>query len=347
MVRNSKKIIMRAMQQRIIKSILHPLVFIILAFIMVTCRQSQSAQQPVKIGTNDWIGYSPFILAEKAGLFSKNEANVELVNFASAQQEIEALREGKINGAALTFDEVVTLVDAGFPLKVVLVLDFSTGGDVILGQMGITTMGQLEGKKVGYEGSVVGEFLLSNALSKNGLRKTAIELVDVPAEEWAASFQSQKVDALVCYNPVASQLINKVQANVLFNSAEIPFQIIDVLVFSESCYNDNKDVLVKITQSWFDALEFQNENREQAMNIITQVKKIDSVDYQLSLNGLLAPDIELNQSLFNPETDQNIYKYAQPIINFMLSKGMLSKRISTSDLFPGDVLDATGSGKNN
>jgi NitT/TauT family transport system substrate-binding protein len=107
------------------KPIFNPLALIVLVFMMVSCRQGQTNEDPVKIGLNEWIGNSPFIIADKAGIFSENEAHVELMNFTSSQQVIEALRNGEINGATLTFDKVVTLVNDGFLLKVVLVIDFS------------------------------------------------------------------------------------------------------------------------------------------------------------------------------------------------------------------------------
>ncbi len=347
MVKNSNKIIMHDMQQIRRKSILYPLVVLILAFILVSCRLGQPGQQAVRIGTNDWIGYSPFILADKAGLFSKNEADAHLVNFASAQQELEAFREGEINGAALTFDEVVTLVDSGFPLKVVLVLDFSSGGDMVLGQPGITTMEQLKGKKVGYEGSVVGEFLLSHALIQSGLKKSEIELENIPAEEWKAAFQSQKVEALVCYNPVASQLVHEEKANVLFNSAEIPYQIIDVLAFSEPFYNSNQPAIKKVIQSWFDALAFQKTDSLQARKIISLGENIDTTGYAFSAQGLETPGFARNLALFRPESEQNIYKYAQPIINFMQDEGIISVRINTANLFPNDILESMAKDQKN
>ncbi len=282
---------------------------IIVCFFLVSflsCRQNKSNQKEVKIGINEWSGYDPFIIAGQATIFDKNDVNAEVVRFPSAKNEMDALREGTIQGAGFTLDEVVALVASGFPVKVILVVDYSMGGDMIIGQEEITTMDQLVGKTIGYEGSVVGGFLLSKALQKKGLNGSEMQLINIPADEWATAFTSHKVDALVCFNPVALKLIKEEKANVLFSSTEIPFQIIDVLVFSESFYNDNKDVLVKITKSWFDALKFQNENREQAMNIITQVKNIDSTDYRLSLNGLVTPDLALNISLFNPESVQNI-----------------------------------------
>lgn len=306
-----------------------------------TCHNAKKTDQIVKIGINSWTGYDPFIIAEQAGLFAKNNLNAEIVRYISAHEEINALRDGTIQGAALTLDEVVTLVSSGFSVKVVLILDYSLGGDMILGQPDINKMEQINGKKVGYEGSVVGEFLLYRALQRNGIARSNLELIHIPAAEWLGAFKTKKIDALVCYNPVAAKLIQEEKANLLYSSTSIPFEIIDVLVFSETYYEKNKDILIKVSRSWFDALEFQTSNQKEALQIITSIKNIDSSVYALSLKGFVTPTLYENLLIFNPASEQNIYKYAQPIISFMLDRRMINERINTADLFPIDILEAT------
>lgn len=309
-------------------------------FAFSSCKVHNDKTFALKIGINDWTGYDPFIIADSIGLFAKNDVSTQIVRFQSSQEAIASFREGTIQGAALTLDEAVSLLSSGFPLKAVLVIDYSLGGDMILGQEGLTEVSQLEGKRVGYEGSVVGEFLLYRALNIKGIYGSSMELINIPANEWKEAFKMKKVDALVCYNPLASTLIEKEKANVLFSSSDIPFQIIDVLVFSESFYERHKDVLAKITKSWFEALEFQHNNQEQAMNMIMKIKSIDSIDYSRSMDGLEAPDLETNKLLFKPESEQNIFKYSQSIINFMLLQGLVHERINTADLFADDILNS-------
>lgn len=55
--------------------------------------------------------------------------------------------------------------------------------------------------------------------------------------------------------------------------------------------------------------------------------------------GCIYPDLKVNKALFNPESEQNIYKYSQPIINFMISQGLLYERITTANLFTQEILD--------
>ena len=106
---------------------------------------SAAAERPIKIGINDWTGYDPFILADKTDLFNKNNVRVEIKRFASTVASVQALKNREIQGAGLTLDEVFLLVDSGFKGKVVLVVDYSIGGDMLIGQKEIKSIADLKG----------------------------------------------------------------------------------------------------------------------------------------------------------------------------------------------------------
>lgn len=287
----------------------------------------------VKIGINAWAGYDPFILADKLDLFNKNGVQLELTRFSSATKEMQAMQDGVIQGGGFTLDEVFSLIQNGYQGKVVLIVDYSMGGDMIIGQSTIRNLADLEGKVVGYEGSVVGEFLLDQALSSHGVKKSAVTLVNVQAERWLSAFNNKEVDALVCFNPVASRLLHKYEGNLLFSSADIPFEIIDVLLFSKPFYHDHQAAIGNILKAWFEALRYIDEQPDHAAKIITSVKNTTVDNYKLGLTGLIAPNLQSNLNIFQPESDKNIYKYSQVIVDFMLSRNMISNRINTTDLF--------------
>lgn len=293
---------------------------------------------PIKIGINAWTGYDPFILADKTDLFKKNNVRVDIIRYATATEEMQAMKDGKIEGAGFTLDEVFSLIESGFRGKVVLIVDYSIGGDMIIGQKDVKSITALEGKTIGYEGTVVGEFLLHRALQANYMKKSSIKLIDVQADNWLSAFKEKSVDALVCFNPVATTLLNKEEGNLLFSSAEMPFEIVDVLIFSESFYDNNKAAITNIVKTWFDALNYLDTNLDKAAEVISSVKNMSSDEYKQGLKGLIAPDFKVNKAVFDPRSDKNIYKYSQVIVNFMISKALLSKRINTTDLFQREIL---------
>lgn len=307
-------------------------------FFLSTYSKPGQEGSPIIIGINDWTGFDPFILADKLNLFEHNNVSVKVKRFSSATEELEAIKKGEIQAAGFTLDEAFSLIGSGFKGKIVLVVDYSMGGDMLIGQKSITNVSQLVGKNIGYEGSVVGEFLLDRALRTNHLKRDQVTLTDVSADKWLSTFKSKDIDALVCYNPVANTLLDEHSGNLLFSSAEMPFEIIDVLLFSESFYDDNKAAIAKILEAWFDALHIIDFDIETAADIISAEKHISADNYKSGLNYLVHPKYSVNKDIMDPNSDKNIYKYSQVIVNFMLAEGLLSKRINTANAFDSDVL---------
>ena len=311
-------------------------IFICSSTVLLTLSCSKPA--PIKIGINEWTGYDPFILADKMDFFKKNNVHVEIKRFASATEEFQAMKDGKIQGAGFTLDEVFTLIETGFKGKIVLIVDYSMGGDMIIAQKGIKTFTELIGKTIGYEGTVVGEFLLDRALHRYHIKRSSVKLIDVQANNWLTAFKEKRIDALVCFNPVATVLLNKNGGNLLFSSANMPFEIIDVLILSDSFYDNNKTAITNILKTWFDTLSYINTNPDKAAEIISSAKNITSEEYKQSLKGLITPDLKINKALFSSKSNKNIYKYSQIIVNFMITKGLLSKRINTTNIFKSEIL---------
>ncbi len=327
---------------RKINYIIVVLICLCCVLLVSSCSKLGEEGMPIKIGINEWMGYDPFILADKTNLFNKNNVRVEIKRFASASEEMQALKNGEIQGAGFTLDEVFALVGSGFKGKVVLVVDYSMGGDMLIGQEDVKSVAELAGKRIGYEGTVVGEFLLDRALHNNRVKRSSVGLIDVKPDKWLSSFVEKRVDALVCFNPVATTLLNEHDGNLLFSSADMPFEIIDVLVFGESFYADNKAAITNILKAWFEALAYLGTHENKAAEVIASVKNINPEDYKQGSKGLVAPDLTINKAVFSSKSDKNIYKYSQAIVDFMMSKELLGKRINTTDLFQGEILFELG-----
>ncbi len=120
-------------------------------------------EAPLRIASNTWPGYEPLYLARSLGYYDDTQVN--LVEMTSASEVIHALRNHTIEGAALTLDEVLTVMEDDYKLSVILIMDFSNGGDVLLSKPEITSLAQLKGKNIAVEYTAVGAILLNGALS--------------------------------------------------------------------------------------------------------------------------------------------------------------------------------------
>lgn len=185
-----------------------------------------TAQPPLRIGAHPWLGYELMFLAHAHGLLQPDQ--LRLVEVPNATASLRALAAGTLDGAGLTLDEVLSARARGLMLRVVAVFDVSHGADVLLGSPGITSLPALRGRRVGVEHSATGALMLDAALRAGGLAAADVRLVSLSFDEHAAALRGGKVDAVVTFDPVRSQLLAD-GAQLLFSSAQVPGLIVDVL----------------------------------------------------------------------------------------------------------------------
>ena len=105
---------------------------------------------------------------------------VRLVEMSSGQDSLKALAEGKVDGAAMTLDEVLQARTSCLPLSVVMIFDISAGADMLVAYPGIKTLADLKGRCIGFEQGSVGELMLVESLRAAGLTKENVTLVMLP-----------------------------------------------------------------------------------------------------------------------------------------------------------------------
>ena len=115
--------------------------------------------EPIKLGMSTWLGYAPLYLAKEKGFFKKQGVDVEVVVIESPADRRAAFAADKIQGMATTVDTHVMTAAAEnpIPVKQVLALDDSHGGDGIVAKKEIKTQTAsdlgLKGEEVGLQGS--------------------------------------------------------------------------------------------------------------------------------------------------------------------------------------------------
>ena len=181
---------------------------------------SCSTENPVvlQLGTNVWPGYEPLYMARELGYLDGNK--VRLVEYSSASQVLQSYRNGLIDAAALTLDEVMLLLSTGETPKIVLVTDISHGADVIIGQPDIKKLADIRGKRVAIEGTALGAFMIVRALEIAGIEHETVEIINRSVDEHEDSFLTKEVDAVVTFEPVRSKLLAS-GGNPLFDSRDI------------------------------------------------------------------------------------------------------------------------------
>ena len=306
------------------------LVTVCFTFLFTAC--SNDHNEPLRLGTNVWPGYEPLHLADSLKYIKRNE--IRLVEYSSASQVSDAFRNGLIDAAALTLDDVLVLAQYGFQPEIVLVTDISNGGDVIMARSELSDITALKGHRVGVESTALGAYILVRALQQANMHIDDITLVPIDVDEHKTAYQSQLVDAVVTFEPVRSQLHN-MGAHEVFSSREIPGEIVDVLVVRRD-YLEKNDQLVRILiTAWYRTLDYMSEHHAEAMQKISERLHITADETIASYDGLKLPDKTENRRLLisNKDTDATLITTAQSLMSVMTEQKLIQRPVDTKSLF--------------
>ena len=232
---------------------------------------ASDTSQKVRIGTQPWIGYGPWWIAQDQGLFEKYGLDVELVDFLEDKEVNAAFASGDMNAANLATHTAIKLYSAGLGLKLVLLEDVSTSADAILAGEGITSIAELKGQSVAYEEGTTSDLLLNYALSQSGMSLADITPVPMPASDAGTTLLTGNVPAAVTYEPYISEVLKQdSKVSVLYEAGERPGLISDVLVVNEAWAQKNPETVRSLLKVWDEALAFYNQNPGQGQAIIAK-----------------------------------------------------------------------------
>lgn len=291
----------------------------------------------LRIATNQWIGYELLYLNETISQGLQSEPlRVQLVELLSNSDSLQALAAGTVDGAGLTLDEVISARASGLDLKIVLVFDISTGADALLARPGITRVEDLKDMRVGVEQTGVGALMLESALNKAHLKASDVKLVSLTADQHLAAFQQGKLDALVTFEPFASQIM-KAGGRRLFDSREIPDSIVDVLAISAQALQANPDTLRSLIARYFKAMDYLHNNFLDATRMMAPRLGLTPEAAQAAYTGLKLPDLRENRRLLNGSPPP-LEIAGSKLAALMLRERLLARKIEVHNLIYAQAL---------
>src|SRR3990167_3412632 len=229
------------------------------------------AATQLNLGTVVWVGYGPFYVAESLDLFKKYGLSVKLQVFSDPALIPAALAGGSVQGAMLTYDQVVGQVAKGMAQKVVMPIDYSNGGDAIVATRSITKVSEFKGKKIGFNPLSPSDFLLSYALKVNKLTDKDITAVSMTPETVHAGMASGQLPIGVTYEPSLSQILSQgggKKFHVVFSSKDAPGLIADVLVFDEKKIASMPTEISGVIKGYLDGMAYMKAKPDEAAAII-------------------------------------------------------------------------------
>ncbi|NNE93572.1 MAG: ABC transporter substrate-binding protein [Verrucomicrobiales bacterium] len=212
----------------------------------------------VKVAWSVWTGWMPFKLMEKEGLLKKRceelGVDVELVEFKGYMDSVSAFSAKKVDACAMTSMEALQPASSGVPTVAVIVNDISNGGDGLLVREGMD-FASLKGQEIMLEQFSVSHYLLARALEENGMSEADVTIKNIPGDDAGKAFLTdESVKAVTTWNPHLFLAQEGKKGIVLFDSSNIPGEIIDLLVFNGDLMKENPDAVKAVVLAWYDAM---------------------------------------------------------------------------------------------
>lgn len=274
------------------------------------------ADSTFTIGTQPWLGYGPWYIAQDQGFDQDHDISVDLVNFSTDDQVTAALASGKMDAANVATHTALKLMSAGVEISIVLVQDVSTTADAIAAT-GLSEVSELKGKKVAYEEGTTSDILLQAALAKNDMTIEDITKVPLPASDAGGALLAGRTQVAVTYEPYLSEALNADKGvELLYTAAEDPGIISDVLVVRNEVIEKSPETVQAAVDAWMDSIDYYNSDQEDAQEIISAGVGAERADLISAFEGVEFYDLAANkEQLTGAFADEVINNVADAAIN--------------------------------
>jgi NitT/TauT family transport system substrate-binding protein len=254
------------------------------------------AQKPTfTVGWSVYAGWTPYYYLNKAGILKKwadkYGITIKVQRFDYAPS-LDAFVAKNIDACTMTNMEALDMPAAsGVPTTSILIGDYSNGNDALLVRNGLQ-MKDLPGKKLLLVEKTVSEYLFDRAMSMNGMRDQIkkVRLINTSDSDIATAFISDNsASATVTWKPMVSQILKQKGITSLFNSSQIPGEILDLTVVRTDVLAkpDGQKFAKALAGAWYELLGLMAAKGPAADKVLAAIAEgsqdtLDSYKEQLS-----------------------------------------------------------------
>lgn len=293
-----------------------------------------------KMGIEPWLGYGLWHVAAEKKLFeARGLEGVDVINFNEDKDINAALASGQIDGANIATHTAMSMVAAGLPVKIVLVLDQSMTADAIIASPEIKSVADMRGKPVAFEEGTTSDILLHSALTANGMNMGDIQPVPMPASSAGSALIAGQVPVAVTYEPyltIAKQ--QNADVNVLYTGKDDPGIVSDVFVVRNDVLEQKPGQIIALIKTWQDSVEAYNANTAESRATIAKAVGASLEELESAFDGVkyftLADNQEQLTGSFSTEAFPHVLKAAT-------EAGLVQEKVTPEQMIDARFVEAT------
>jgi len=284
-----------------------------------------------------YAGWMPWEYGAAEGIVDKwakkYDINIDVVQINDYVESINQYSAGQFDGCSMTNMDALTIPAAGGIDSTALIIgDFSNGNDGIVLKGEKKTLGDLKGQPVNLVELSVSHYLLARGLDKAGLSEKDLSVVNTSDADLVAAFATDDVKAVVTWNPLLAEIEATPGVTKVFDSSQIPGEIIDLMVVNSATLKDNPAFGKALTGAWYEIMATMSANTAAGKAAREHMAKASGTDLagyeaQLAVTKMFYSAKDAVAFANSPKLPATMSKVA----SFSFSHGLLGEGAQSAD----------------
>ncbi len=248
------------------------------------------AKDDFKICWSIYVGWMPWAYGAEEGIIKKwadkYDINIDVVQINDYVESINQYTAGGFDACTMTNMDALTIPAAGGVDSTALVVgDFSNGNDGVV-LKGKDSLEDIKGQNVNLVELSVSHYLLARGLETVGMSEADVQVVNTSDADMVAVYGTDDVTSVVTWNPLLSEITSMPDSHKVFDSSQIPGEIIDLLVVNTDTLAENPKLGKALTGAWYEIMETmsgEGAEAEAARTYMAQASGTDLAGYDAQL----------------------------------------------------------------
>ncbi|WP_300496430.1 putative urea ABC transporter substrate-binding protein [uncultured Methylophaga sp.] len=261
-----------------------------LSFIISPLAAHAETKDKFSIAWTIYAGWMPWDYADNAGIVKKwadkYDIEIDVVQINDYIESINQYTAGQFDGCTMTNMDALTIPAAGGVDSTALIIgDFSNGNDGIVLKGADKKLADIKGQRVNLVELSVSHYLLARALDSVEMSERDVTVVNTSDADLVGVFNASDVTSTVTWNPLLSEITAIPDTTKVFDSSDIPGEIIDLLVVNTETLEANPAFGKALTGAWYEIMAKMQAGDEEALTMMAEASGTDLAGYQAQLDA--------------------------------------------------------------
>ncbi len=234
------------------------LIKVLLALTLSLSAAFASAAEPFKVCWSIYVGWMPWGYGAEQKIIDKwakkYGIEIEVVQINDYVESINQYTAGQFDGCVMTNMDALTIPAAGGVDSTALIVgDFSNGNDGVV-LKGAKTLKDIKGQQINLVELSVSHYLLARGLETVGLKESDVKVVNTSDADMVAVYGTKDVTAVTTWNPLLSEILAQPNSTKVFDSSQIPGEIIDLMIVNTETLKKNPALGKALVGAWYEIM---------------------------------------------------------------------------------------------